>query len=35
MSLMEFMRSEPVRLGMKAGALGAIIYCALRVFFRV
>src|SRR5215469_16815024 len=26
--------SEPIRLGMKAGALGAIIYCALRIFLR-
>jgi hypothetical protein len=34
MSFIEFMRSEPVRLGMKAGALGAIIYCALRIFLR-
>ena len=29
------MRSEPVRVGMKLGALGAIIYRAFRVFLRV
>ena len=30
MSFLDFLRSEPVRVGMKAGFLGAVIYVALR-----
>ena len=33
MSVLDFFRSEPVRIGMKAGFLCAVIYVALRYFF--
>ena len=33
MSVLDFFRSAPVRIGMKAGFLSAVIYVALRYFF--
>ena len=30
MTVLDFFRGEPVRLGMKAGFLGAVVYLALR-----
>jgi len=33
MSVLDFFRSEPVRIGLKAGFLGAVIYVASRYFF--
>lgn len=33
MRVLHFFRSEPVRIAMKAGFLGALVYAALRYFF--